>query len=74
MQVIKMQSVERPLDMLNANKGTLVMVGMKSEKRPVYGKLIAFDIHVNLVLELKDKKLKFIKGESVEFVQEHDEC
>lgn len=65
-----MQSVERPLDMLNQNKGLLVMVGLKTEKRPLFGILIAFDININLVIELRDKKLKFIKGDSVEFVQE----
>ena len=66
-----MEKVERPLDMLNLNKGALVMVGVRDEKRPNFGKLITFDIHINLVLELKDKKLKFIKGDAVNFIQEH---
>ena len=66
----KMQDTERPLDMLNQNKGSLVMVGLKTEKRPIFGILIAFDISINLVIELKNKKLKFIKGDAVESVQE----
>lgn len=65
-----MQDIERPLDMLNQNKGSLVMVGLKTEKKPTFGILMAFDISINLVLELKDKKLKFIKGDAIESVQE----
>ena len=40
----------RPLDALNASRGKQVMVELKNGKQFV-GKLIAFDIHINTVLE-----------------------
>jgi len=42
--------VERPLDALNQARGKSVYVNLKNG-REVRGKLIAFDIHLNLVLE-----------------------
>lgn len=41
---------QRPLDALNRALGSLVLVGLKGG-REFRGKLVAFDIHVNLVLE-----------------------
>ena len=41
---------QRPLDILNRALGSSVLVGLKGE-REFRGKLIAFDIHVNIVLE-----------------------
>lgn len=41
---------QRPLDVLNRALGSLVLVGLKGG-RELRGKLAAFDVHVNLVLE-----------------------
>jgi len=42
--------VSRPLDLLNLAKGNRVMIELKNGKQFV-GKLSAFDIHVNVVLD-----------------------
>lgn len=42
-------SIERPLDLLNNSKGKEVLVYLKD--KTISGTLIAFDIHINLVLE-----------------------
>ena len=41
---------ERPLDLLNAAKGKRVMVELKNKMQFV-GRLVAFDIHINTVLD-----------------------
>ncbi len=50
-------AIERPLDALNEAKDSLVVVELKNGNT-VRGKLLAFDIHLNVVLddaeELKD--------------------
>jgi small nuclear ribonucleoprotein len=43
-------SQQRPLDALNRALGSPVLVGLKGG-RELRGKLLAFDVHVNLVLE-----------------------
>jgi len=45
-----MQEASRPLDTLNAARHKTVMVDLKNGYRYV-GKLKAFDIHINVVLE-----------------------
>ena len=45
-----MAETERPLDMLNASRGKTVIVELKNHKQLI-GKLKAFDIHINLVLD-----------------------
>lgn len=45
-----MQETSRPLDALNAARNKQVMIDLKNGFRYV-GKLIAFDIHINTVLE-----------------------
>jgi small nuclear ribonucleoprotein (snRNP)-like protein len=45
-----MSSIERPLDLLNKAKGKQVIIYLKSDKQ-IVGKLVAFDIHINIVLE-----------------------
>ena len=40
----------RPLDLLNSSKGKTVLVELKNG-HSINGKLIAFDIHVNITLE-----------------------
>ena len=42
--------IERPLDLLNNSKGKEVLVHLKGDKQFV-GTLLAFDIHINLVLD-----------------------
>ncbi|NQV90908.1 small nuclear ribonucleoprotein [Candidatus Woesearchaeota archaeon] len=64
----------RPLDMLNQARNNTVMVDLKNNLRYV-GKLKAFDIHINVVLEdaeeHKDGELKrklgnvFIRGDTI---------
>lgn len=42
--------VTRPLDLLNAAKDKRVMIQLKNG-RQFMGKLVAFDIHINIVLD-----------------------
>ncbi len=42
--------VERPFDLLNNSKGKTVLVGLKGN-RMFRGTLLAFDVHMNLVLD-----------------------
>lgn len=74
---IMVNEVERPLDLLNNSKGKEVLVTLKGEKQFV-GTLVAFDIHVNLVLdnvkEMQDGELKrnlglaFLRGDTIIFI------
>jgi len=48
--MIIMESTSRPLDALNATRGKNVIVDLKNGVRYT-GKLKAFDIHINVVLE-----------------------
>lgn len=70
-----LQQIERPLDLLNALKGKHVLVQCKAYKEySIEGILHAFDIHINLVLEVRDDNkntLRFVKGENVIFVEEN---
>jgi len=69
--------VDRPLDLLNNSKGKEVLVQLKGEKQFV-GTLLAFDIHVNLVLdntkEMQNGEIKknlgitFLRGDTIIFV------
>jgi len=42
--------IERPLDVLNNSKGKEVLVQLKNNRQMV-GTLLAFDIHINVVLD-----------------------
>jgi len=42
--------IERPLDLLNSAKGKEILVQLKNGKQFV-GTLLAFDIHINVVLD-----------------------
>jgi small nuclear ribonucleoprotein len=55
--------IDRPLDLLNELKGKNVVVYMKDGKEE-RGKLVTFDIHINIVLET-DKVNYFYKGENI---------
>ena len=69
--------IERPLDLLNASKGKEVLVSLKGDKQFV-GTLLAFDIHVNVVLDnakevhegevKKSIGLTFLRGDTIIFI------
>jgi len=69
--------VERPLDLLNNSKEKEVLVHLKGDKQFV-GTLLAFDIHINLVLdnvkEMQNNELKrnlgltFLRGDTIIFI------
>ena len=69
--------IERPLDLLNASKGKEVLVQLKGDKQFV-GTLVAFDIHVNVVLDnakevhegevKKSIGLTFLRGDTIIFI------
>ena len=69
--------IERPLDLLNASKGKEVLVQLKGEKQFV-GTLMAFDIHINIVLDntkeiengspKKSIGLTFLRGDTIIFI------
>jgi small nuclear ribonucleoprotein (snRNP)-like protein len=69
--------IERPLDLLNTSKGKEVLVHLKGDKYFV-GTLLAFDIHINLVLdnvkEMQDGEVKkslgltFLRGDTIIYI------
>ena len=69
--------IERPLDLLNNSKGKEVLVHLKGDKQFV-GTLLAFDIHINLVLdntkEMQNGEIKrnigltFLRGDTIIFI------
>jgi len=69
--------IERPLDLLNASKGKEILVQLKNNKQFV-GTLLAFDIHINVVLEnakeiengeqTKNYGLTFLRGDTIIFI------
>ena len=69
--------IERPLDLLNNSKGKEVLVKLKGDKQFV-GTLLAFDIHINLVLdnvkEMENNEIKrnlglgFLRGDTIIFI------
>ena len=69
--------IERPLDVLNNAKGKEVLVQLKNNRQMV-GTLLAFDIHINIVLdntkeivENESKRnvgLTFLRGDTIIFI------
>jgi len=69
--------VERPLDLLNDSKGKEILIEMKDGKQLV-GTLLAFDIHINIVLdnakEIVSNEIKrslglaFVRGNTILWV------
>ena len=69
--------IERPLDVLNNAKGKEVLVQLKNNRQMV-GRLLAFDIHINIVLEnakeiieSEDRRsvgLTFLRGDTIIFI------
>lgn len=65
---------DRPLDALNAARGKRVIVELKNQKQLV-GKLKAFDIHINTVLDDTEERIEgdlkrklgtvFIRGDTI---------
>lgn len=68
-----LQQIERPLDLLNSLKGKKILVRCKAYKEyDLEGVLHAFDIHINLVLEVyenRKKVFRFVRGDNVVFVE-----
>ncbi len=70
-------TVERPFDFLNSSVNKTVLVRLKG-KRELRGKLMAFDVHMNIVLEdveeLEDDKVlkkigpMLVRGDNIVFV------
>ncbi len=70
-------SIERPLDLLNNSKGKEILVHLKNDKQ-LAGTLLAFDIHVNIVLdnakEMQNGEVKrnigltFLRGDTIIFI------
>jgi small nuclear ribonucleoprotein (snRNP)-like protein len=73
--------VSRPLDLLNASKDKRVMIELKNGRQFV-GKLIAFDIHINVVLhdveEMENGEIKrkvgkaFLRGDTIILISPAD--
>ena len=69
--------IERPLDMLNHSKGKEILLQLKNDKQ-IVGTLVAFDIHINLVLdhakELENNEMKksvgltFVRGDTIIYI------
>ena len=69
--------IERPLDLLNSSKGKEILVQLKNDKQLV-GKLLAFDIHINIVLDnakevvggevRRNIGLTFLRGDTIIFI------
>jgi len=71
------EKIERPLDVLNNAKGKKVLVQLKNNQQMV-GTLLAFDIHINVVLdnakeivdgeEKRSMGLTFLRGDTIIFI------
>ena len=69
--------IERPLDVLNNAKGKEVLVQLKNNRQMV-GTLLAFDIHINVVIDnakemengqlVKSYGLAFLRGDTIVFI------
>ncbi len=69
--------IERPLDLLNSAKGKEVLVQLKNDRQLV-GTLLAFDIHINIVMdnakEMSGGEVKrsigltFLRGDTIIFI------
>ena len=71
------KGIERPLDVLNNAKGKEVLVQLKNNLQMV-GTLLAFDIHINVVLDnakevvggesKRNVGLTFLRGDTIIFI------
>lgn len=65
---------DRPLDTLNSSRGKKIMIELKNGKQMI-GKLKAFDIHINIVMEDVEERVDgnikrklgnaFIRGDTI---------
>jgi small nuclear ribonucleoprotein len=70
-------AIERPLDLLNQSKGKEILVQLKNDRQMV-GTLLAFDIHINVVLDntkeivngeaKRNIGLTFLRGDTIIFI------
>ena len=70
-------AITRPLDLLNNSKNKEVSVNLKGGKQFI-GTLLAFDIHINIVLEDAEERANgevtrklgvvFIRGDTIIFI------
>ena len=77
MNAIMVNGIERPLDLLNQSKGKEVLVQLKGDQQFV-GKLLAFDMHINIVLdnakEIQEGEFKksigltFLRGDTIIYI------
>lgn len=66
--------IERPLDLLNESKGKEILIELKDGKQ-IVGTLLAFDIHINIVVdnakEIVNNEIKrslgivFVRGNTI---------
>lgn len=69
--------VERPLDLLNSSKGKEILIELKNDRQLV-GTLLAFDIHINIVLDnakeivnnvvKRNLALAFVRGNTILYI------
>ena len=69
--------IERPFDLLNQSKGKEVLIKLKGDKQLV-GTLLAFDPHINVVLEnakevengepKKNIGVVFLRGDTIIYI------
>jgi len=77
MKANMVNGIERPLDLLNQSKGKEVLVQLKGDRQFV-GTLMAFDMHINVVLdnakEVQEGEVKksigltFLRGDTIIFI------
>ena len=63
-----MNGIERPLDLLNKLKGHNVKIRLKNKEEALEGVLLAFDLFINVCIELTNTKQMFIKGDIIETI------
>lgn len=70
--------IERPLDLLNNSRGKEILVQLKNNDKQLVGTLLAFDIHINIVLDntkevvggevKRSIGLTFLRGDTIIFI------
>lgn len=61
-------NIERPLDFLGNKKGKDILISSKDSNNLTKGKLITFDMHINLVVEIKGS-LRFVRGDTINWIE-----
>lgn len=70
--------IERPLDFFGENKLKLIRVHFKDKRKPLDAYLIAFDMHLNIVVGEDDgseewTNVKFLRGDIIDLVESKPE-